>query len=555
MGQRLEQRMTIEITTLPPQNWSLVNAFEQDAANGFNFPLNAKRGKLEGLESLDHEEQMRRIDEENSLFRFAYVRGTNSETGNESGYFKVPLLRNRNVEINDIKKRITKAEYERATAVLACVGSMERIAHAIPYHGLLVTVRDHLRATYNVGLEETVVVAVDRGGRLPAIILAKALNHSQVLTLKVDQGGGRLDEDRLDEFEANGSLQGKHVLFVDSTVDSGRQIDVLRTYFDNPPNKTTLGFKSWSIVGSNEDGECLYNHLDINWGVDPDQTFEDNPLLMGIDYAPGNYSKVVEKPSETSEKIRQVILDVPAGFAYDLANIDEQLVEYKKKLAEHEKEVAAVEKRNTLLETANHEIDRALRSDVWVKAARATNTHAIGDLALLKDEQTTTLTPTLLIVGNGKTVELTDEVAEAIVVRLGKKYRFTAGTPSGNPGIVLKRAAERYPQGIALYQPDFMKGETDDSFCGTPVVFVEGGKGEMRKRMINDATAVLALGGNEGTLHEVILALHLDKPVFMVKGWGPIPATLANGYKYRRRMPHMRITKSLVEAVQLIEKL
>ena len=97
--------------------------------------------------------------------------------------------------------------------------------------GLYKTVITYLEKNYNVGLGAVVLVSIDRGGRIPCLVLQHALGLPSMESLKVDQGSGRLDEDKLREFEHKGVLRGKHVLFVDSTVDSGRQIRVLERYF------------------------------------------------------------------------------------------------------------------------------------------------------------------------------------------------------------------------------------------------------------------------------------------------------------------------------------
>ena len=547
---QLRHQLRLEpLVTMPQSNWSMIKAFEEDAAREFRFPLAAKRGKFEGFDVLDHVERLRRIDEANMVFRFAYTRGANPKTGRPSGYFKIPLLRDHHVEIKDIKKRVTRAEYERAVAIQECVGQMERIAHAIPYHSLLTEVQKHLRKKYTTDINNAVVVGVDRGGRLPAIIMGRALNHQQVFYLKVDQGGGQLDLDRLEEFAKDGIFQGKHVLFVDSTVDSGRQIEVLRRYFDDSGWQSKLGFQSWSIVGSNENGESLYKHLNINWGVDPDQTFEDNPTLMGVDYAPGSHCRVVEVPSETSEKIRKVILDVPDGFVYDLTDIDEQIAEYRRKLADHAKEEKSVAVSNRLISSINREIGVALDSKAWAKARSHASTMTIGDLSETGIARTENQITNLLIVGSGREPsEISDEVAEFIVKHLGEKYRFCAGTPHGNPGTVLRKATCYHPSDVRLYQP----GNSTDNEEQSTTYFVGNDKQGMRKQMVSDAAAVLVLGGGEGTLNEVILSLVMGKLVFLVRGWGPVPAYVGSRMKFLK-MSNLRMCASLVEAVQTLK--
>jgi len=528
------------LISLPQMNWSLVKAFEDDAEHGFILPLTLKRYKLEGLDALTHEERMKRIDEFNKVFRFAYTRGQDEETGKEKFFYKIPLLRNRNIDPADIKIRISRAEYVRATAILKNVGMMERIARAVPYHELYTVVKRHLAKEYKISLKETAIVGVDRGGRLPAIILSYALDCDVTDFLKVDQGRRQLDEERLEEFSATGKLRGKHVLFVDSTVDSGRQIEVLRHYFDNSEWQEKLGHRSWSIVGSNEDGECLYKHLNINWGVDPDQTFEDDPRLMGVDYAPGSNVKVVEVPSKISMKIRQVLLDVPRGYVFDFSDIEEQMREAEAELKAREK--------------MERDWERITSSELWQDIVAQRTTYSPLGCLSKPSVSAPSKRLNILVIGRGRKKDCPDKVAEFIADTLGSYYSFLAGTPDGNPGTVLNAVLKRaVAPKVRLYQPEYRRAKkTNNSFGGTPIVFVGPGKENMRQQMIKDSDIVLALGGAEGTLREVLLALGLGKPVVLIWGWGPIPSYFSRSGKKLSKSPNLIICLGIAEAVQTI---
>ena len=408
------------------------------------------------------------------------------------------------------------------------VGQMELIARAVPYHSLLTTVRDHLSKEYMMSLNDTVVVGVDRGGRLPAIILSRALNHTKTSFLKVDQGGRELDIERLEQFISEGTLRDKHVLFVDSTVDSGRQIEVLRRYFDDANWQEKLGFRSWNIVGSNEYGLCLYKHLNINWGVNPDDTFEDDPLLMGVNYAPGKQTKVVEVPSDTSEKIRKVILDVPEGYAFDFSDIEEQILAQREKIREAEAE-----------QKLYYEVEREWSQIITTKAWRK----AMAQVATISFEALPETVPNgmryslrnILVIGNGNKPDISPKAAELIADTLGQHHSLIAGTPSGNPGMILKTVLHRLttPE-VRLYQPEYQKSEVGDSYGGVPIVFVGPEKEDMRRQMVKDSHIALALGGGEGTLREVLLMLKFGKPVVIIKGWGAIPWYLLTSKKFSK---------------------
>jgi len=93
--------------------------------------------------------------------------------------------------------------------------------------------------------------------------------------------------------------------------------------------------------------------------------------------------------------------------------------------------------------------------------------------------------------------------------------------------------------------------EVDDSYGGVPVVFVGPEKEDMRRRMVKDSHIALVLGGAEGTLREVLLALKFGKPVVLVKGWGAIPTYLLASKKFSKS-PHIKACDNVAEAMQTI---
>ncbi|MDO8425150.1 MAG: hypothetical protein Q7T01_01390 [bacterium] len=594
--QSLAQRLVV---AMPEIQWSLLQAYRNGIIGlppyveptfekeDFTPRLKLEQSRIEDFESLSHVERMRLVDDANEVFRFAYTRGIDEDDDKKKGYFKIPLLRDRNIMdaddgIDKIKKRISRAEYERAIAMLESVGEMERIARAIPYYGLHQTVVKHLRRSHKVSIEQTVLVSIDRGGRLPCIILRRALGLTEMFSIKVDQGGGQLDEDKLEEFAKKGTLRGKHVLFVDSTVDSGRQIRVLVKYFDADAWRNRIGHSSWSIVGSNEYGQDLDHHRNVNWGVDPDNTFEDKPELMGIDYAPGTYAKVVERPTKASETIRRCLLAVPDGYIYVAADIDNQIEEQHKKWAErqknrraehvqqvaegraeHEKEVAEFKEQQK--QAKAEDTERRKREKIERKLKKITSSKRwkklVADFIALPEEPLPATVPNganharhnVLVVGSGKQPDLPQGAAQFVADNLSSHCSFFAGTPGGNPGAVLRAAlaSDKVAQPeVRLYQPSYMQGRAEDSFGGVPVMFV-GEKDDMRQQMIADSNVVLTLGGEEGTLREVLLALEAGKPTVLIEGYGPVPAYVLSTRSLRQK-PNMKPCKSLVDAVQII---
>ncbi|MDO8463475.1 MAG: hypothetical protein Q7S96_04380 [bacterium] len=592
----LTQRLVV---SMPEIQWSLLQAYQNGIIGpppyveptfeeeNFTPRLKLTQSKIEGFETLGHVERMRLVDTANEIFRFAYTRGVDEADNRKKGYYKIPLLRDRTIMdahdgIDTIKKRISRAEYDRAIAILESVGEMERIARAIPYFGLYQTVVKHLRRAHKVGLEQTVLVSVDRGGRLPCIILQRALGLTEMHSIKVDQSGGRLDEDKLGELAKQGVLRGKHVLFVDSTVDSGRQIRVLVQYFDADKWRNVLGHSSWSIVGSNEYGDNLDRHCNVNWGVDPDDTFEDNPELMGIDYAPGTHTKIVERPTEASKTIRKCLLAVPDGYIYVAADADNQIEEQRKKWTERQKNRRAGHDQQVIEERAEHaqevvkykeqqkqarteEAKRRKREQVERKLERITSSKRwkklVANCTALPEESLPVALPNgthharhnVLVVGSGKQVDLPRSAVQFVADNLGPHCSFFAGTPDGNPGAILNATLTSnkvaQPE-VRLYQPSFMQGRTDDSFGGAPIMFV-GEKDDMRRQMISDSNVVLTLGGAQGTLREVLLALAAGKPTILIEGYGAVSAYVLST-KSTRQNPNLRPCKTLVEAAQTI---
>jgi len=580
MGQHL-------VMAMPTTQWSLVLAhrnghigpppfvpptFEEET---FEPRLKLERRMIAGFETLDHVSQMRQVDKANKVFRFAYTRGRDGN-GKEKGYFKIPLLRDLIImndpnKIDGIKVSISRAEYERSTALLNAVGEMERIARAIPYFGLYKSVTAHLKKDFNVELDDVVLVSVDRGGRIPCLVLQHALGLSSMQSLKVDQGGSQLDRDMMYYFGRRGIFQNKHVLFVDSTVDSGRQLCVLERYFDDEAWKSRLGHRSWSLVGSNEYADDFHHHHNVNWGVDPDHTFEDNPDLMGVDYVPGSRTKVVECPSEAFKAIRACLLSVPAGVIYDAADIDAQIKSQREKWqqhqslrrAKHEADVAIAETKydeevetfkresaeQTLCDEAACEWSRIVGTKKWLRAVTQERAVLLEPLtqAILDDAPHTS--HNILVVGNGKRAYVSQEQSDIIAETLGQHHALFAGTPKGNPGAVLAAAFKHAAKPeVRLYQPIC----TGDSWFGElPVVYKGQDKNEMREQMVKDSDIVLALGGTEGALREVLLALKFGKPTVLVKGWGPIPDYLLGSKRYNK-LVHLHICSNLAEALRTI---
>jgi hypothetical protein len=104
---------------------------------------------------------------------------------------------------------------------------------------------------------------------------------------------------------------------------------------------------------------------------------------------------------------------------------------------------------------------------------------------------------------------------------------------------------------VRLYQPQYMQQRGDANFGGVPVVFVGPDKEDMRRQMITDSHAVLALGGAEGTLREVLLSIRHGKSTILIEGYGPVAAYVLGTPRWRRQSNVKRCT-GLAHAVQTI---
>lgn len=526
MGQHLSQRLTQKlVTSLPPMNWSLLDAFNDEG----DSPLQFQKVQLD-VSAMSLEERLQAVDKVNEVFRFAYTRAQNEDGEKKGRCYKIPLMRDRNVEIEDIKIPISKEAYEQAIAIVKGAGRFQRIARAVPYFQLYTDVKEYIESRGS-SLDEVLIIGVDRGGRLPSFVMREALGKQESYTLKVNQASGsdgELDREKLEEFIEKGILMNKCVLFVDSTVDSGRQIDVLTRYFDSEEGKTRIGHKDWCIVGSNEDGENLYRHKNINWGLNPDESFEDRPELMGVDYAEGSYTKVIDTPSETSKAIKQALLEVPRGVILDFSNLESFFDSGK----------------------ANGEIKRILRSNTW---RRADDSREALDISEREEHsfREDFKRKKLLVIGNGSEITLREEEMKYIAKSLAFCYDTFAGTLWGNPGEVLERFSQQREGSAQLYQPLSSRKNFTDLVYGSKVHFHGETKEAFREHLVQSTDAVLVLGGNEGTLRETVLSLYVKKPVFLVNH-GRV-ADYFSRVKNSQKYPHL-YRYSLSETVQKLQE-
>jgi len=528
---RLEHKLVITVKPPAPPPWSMVEAFKEGDIR-CAFP----KRSIADFERMPLEDRLETVDRANAVFRFAYTRGED-QYGREAGYYKIPLLRDYNVDIEDIQVRISRRQYLRATCILEGAGRLQRIVRAIPYSQIRKDILGYLSCE-GVNPEDAVIVGIDRGGRVPALVVKEALGHHVAYFLKVDQGGGAISEERLDDMARRGALKGKRVLFIDSTVDSGRQISALEPYFDDAGWKEKLGHTGWVVVGSNENGETLSNHLNINWGVDPDKTFEDDPLLMGVDYADGSHTRVKPAPSKIASEIRKALREVPQGYVLDLTEI---------RNAMHGM---------TDEQGASEAVARITSTRGWRRALLAyeRNGRQPEQIAEFpKRASNGVYRKVLAVIGTGSSCDLSYSEAEYVALALAPRYFFHVGTPMGNPGQLIRAVHDHgfRPSDLTLFQPGYTQPENPADTTeerGHLTHYAGETKMEFRQKLVESASVVLALGGGNGTLAEAMLALYAGKPLIVVRGYGAVGRYFASSKRFRS-MNNLHLVDSVQAAV------
>ena len=481
---QLTQKLSMKLE-LRQTNWSLVEAYVPEEDLGCKIP----KGKISGIGRMSLEEKLKKVDEANEVFHFEYGKS-------DKKYFKVPLVRNMNIDPAETAVKITKKEHDYAVKVLGEAGNVQRIVRAVPYSEINRQIKSHLDEK-EISLEDVVLVGVDRGGRLPTHIVKEALGKSEAYFLKVDQGSRNLDDDRFQDYIDKGLFEGKYVIFIDSTVDSGRQIRALEKYFDDEDLQEDIKHQGWVVVGSNEYGKTLDNHVNIDWGLDPDKSFEDNPRLMGVDYA-GGYTKIRACGNKMSSHLRSALLEVPKGVILDTGAVQSK-------------------KRTRKKEVKEKAVQNSAKSKI----------------------------PNLLIIGDGNNCTLDDQEATYIALKVENGYHVMAGTPNGNPGNVIEQISQ-FPEnkGVTLLQPAYKKGKVDTN--GYKVSYVGKDKDSFRDSMIKKADVVLALPGNDGTWTEIQKSLKQGKKTIV----------LSQGYtgNLARQLqdPNLTVSDKLEDAVNAV---
>lgn len=554
MAPRLTQtiRMVQELrlpSVLGNPNWRPVEVFKCKGGK----PLYLKTIQLP-VEGLSPDERFALIDKANAVFHYRYD-AERDERG-RIHYFRIPLMRDSNISIEDIREKISKSEFGWASAILEGAGEMQRIVRAVHYGRIRGTILGYLTAI-GVDLSDIVLVSVDRGGRLPTLITQQALGLDKIHTLKVDQGGRGVDEERWGQFVREETFRGKYIVFVDSTVDSGRQIEILNRRLEEENMKEDLGYKGWVVVGSNEEGKKLNeHHLNINWGVDPDETFEDNENMMGLQYDPDSHSKIMEGPTPLSAAIRRAFLEIPQGVGLDVRPEVIQRHQAIRALLKKELAHLKVVTRSRDWSRATEQEKLGVKPDLGVTAdgVKALEENLNAMYNRLGDGKTVDVSPEkrVLVVGSGgKAGGLEEAEAAFIALSVLPHFHLLVGTKKGIPGAVRNAfmACEAVKGVATLYEKEADEDISSEHF-GLPV----GGMASQRRlEMILRADAILVLPGGVGTLLEARMALLAEKPVIVVRGWGAVARYLITVKPWRDN-PNLYVADSLPEAMEILKR-
>ncbi|MBU2099804.1 phosphoribosyltransferase domain-containing protein [Candidatus Micrarchaeota archaeon] len=132
----------------------------------------------------------------------------------------------------------------------------------------------------NLSLNNVVFVGNDIGGRIPALVVRKALNLPFMQFVRVSFE--KPDYNYIANAARNGKWKGKTVIFVDSTINSGHQVRSLKDFFDSRTVES-LGIKGWKLMAHGELAD-----LNIDYGFDKAKGreewyfFEDRPNVIGV---------------------------------------------------------------------------------------------------------------------------------------------------------------------------------------------------------------------------------------------------------------------------------
>ena len=241
---------------------------------------------------------------------------------------------------------------------------------------------------------------------------------------------------------------------------------------------------------------ALLRPLRRSWGLDPDEAFEDNPELMGVDY--DGMTKVRACGNKMSTELKHALLEVPKGY----------ILEVKKPVVQPKPTITTPVQLSSLKPFGN------------------TGYFPPQEALKQLEEMVEIPAKTLLIIGDGQDVTIDEQTARAIALKVEHGFEVMAGTPDGNPGYMLELISQYTEnRGITLVQPAYMQGRAKTN--GFRVIYEGDTKDAFRDCLVSKADVVLAIGGNDGTWSEIQRAVAAGKPTVVIKDSGSAWANAA----------------------------
>jgi len=158
----------------------------------------------------------------------------------------------------------------------------------------------------NINPKDVIFVGVDRGGRIPTLLLRKALGIKDVQFLRLGRGEVSPFFHYILNMAKKGKWKGKVVLFVDSTAKTGHQRQQIKDFFNSRAGKS-IGVKGWRLVAEGPKADWK-----IKWGFGGKKDtgwhfFEDLDTVLGTTPAMLAESKlkVVKTKGKTPKEVRQ----------------------------------------------------------------------------------------------------------------------------------------------------------------------------------------------------------------------------------------------------------
>lgn len=81
----------------------------------------------------------------------------------------------------------------------------------------------------NIDPHKITFVGIERGGRLPALLLKAITGAREIRGLSINQSGVKLNEEELQKIIDEAKNSGHHLLFIDTATEDGRQEYIIRT--------------------------------------------------------------------------------------------------------------------------------------------------------------------------------------------------------------------------------------------------------------------------------------------------------------------------------------